>query len=81
MKEKYFRIIELETHQILLTKDFDSDEKASYLVCITFFVDGLKCSFNFGFSAEKKRDDCFRQYSKAHAQTLLDATIAEFATP
>lgn len=42
MKEINFRIIELPTHQILISKDFDEEEEERELLVITFFIEGLK---------------------------------------
>lgn len=78
MKEVNFRIIELPTHQVLLTKDFDDDEEGSPLLTVTFFLDGVKVSQKLGYSEEEKRDKIFAEFKDEQAQTMLDNTLTMF---
>lgn len=64
MKEVNFRIIELPTHQVLLTKDFDDDEESKPLLTITFFLEGVKINQKLGYDEE--------------AQKTLDNVLAMF---
>lgn len=77
MKEVKFRIIELPTHQVLLTKDFDQDD-GSPTVTLTLFYDGVKVTQTMGFENENKRDTAFDDISPEHAQQLVDATQKQF---
>ena len=78
MKEVNFRLIELPTHQVLLTKDFDEDEESSPLLTVTFFLDGVKVSQKIGYSEEEKRDKIFNDFTDEQAQTMLNNTLAIF---
>jgi hypothetical protein len=78
MKEVNFRIIELPTHQVLLTKDFDDDEENSRLLTVTFFLEGIKVSQKFGYSDEEKRDEIFVDFTDENAQKMLNNTLAMF---
>lgn len=78
MKEVNFRIIELPTHQVLLTKDFDDDEEGSPLLTVTFFLEGVKVRQKLGYSDEEKRDKIFVDFTDENAQTMLDNTLAMF---
>lgn len=81
MKETMFRIIELPTHQILLSKDFDNDddnEEAPELLVLTFFLEGIKVSQKFAYSEKEKRDKYFDEFSDETAQKVLDSAIKIF---
>ena len=78
MKEVHFRIIELPTHQVLLTKDFDEEENDKPLVVITFFLDGIKLNMKLGYTDEHKRDKMFSEFTEIQAQSFLDKMKAQF---
>ena len=78
MKQVNFRIIELPTHQVLLTKDFDDDEESKPLLTITFFLEGVKVNQKLGYDDEAKRDKIFNDFTDEQAQTMLDNTLAMF---
>ncbi len=78
MKEVKFRIIELPTHQILLTKDFDDDEESKPLLTISFFLEGLKVNQKFVYDDEAKRDEIFDKVTDEQAQKTLDYALALF---
>jgi hypothetical protein len=77
MKEINFRIIELPTHQILISKDFD-DEEESELLVMTFFIEGVKVTQKFGYDNEEKRNEMFDKITDEQAQKSLDGTIKMF---
>lgn len=73
--EKHFRIIELPTHQVLLTKDFDDDNESTPLLTVTFFLDGVKVCQKLGYEDTNKRDDSFNDFKDEHAQLMLNSTL------
>lgn len=78
MKEVKFRIIELPTHQILLTKDFDNEnDDASLLLVITLFLDGVKADLKLNYKDEEKRDRIFLEMTEDKAQGFLDNIMAQ----
>ena len=78
MKQVNFRIIELPTHQVLLTKDFDDDEESKPLLTITFFLEGVKANQKLGYYDEAKRDEMFEKVTDEQAQKTLDNALAMF---
>lgn len=78
MKEVNFRIIELPTHQVLLTKDFDDDEESKPLLTITFFLEGVKVNQKLGYDDEAKRDEMFDKVTAEQVQKTLDNALAMF---
>ena len=78
MKEVKFRIIELPTHQILLTKDFDNEnDDAGLLLVITLFLDGVKANLKLNYKDEDKRDRIFLEMTEEQAQGFLDNVMAQ----
>ena len=82
MIEQHFRIIELPEYQVLLTKDFDTDENGEWeededdskpLLIITVFFDGIKADVTMGFSKESSRDEAFLSLSDAKVQSLIES--------
>lgn len=78
MKQVNFRIIELPTHQVLLTKDFDDDEESKPLLTITFFLEGIKVNQKLGYDDEAKRDEMFEKVNDEQVQKTLDNALAMF---
>ena len=78
MKQVNFRIIELPTHQVLLTKDFDDDEESKPLLTITFFLEGVKVNQKLGYDDEAKRDEIFDKVTDEQVQKTLDNALAMF---
>ena len=73
MKEVKFRIIELPTHQVLLTKDFDNEnDDASLLLVVTIFFDGVKADLKLNYKDEAIRDRLFLEMTEHKAQGFLD---------
>jgi len=77
-KETKFRIIELPTHQVLLTKDFDDDEESTPLLIIEFFIEGVKCKQSLSYSTEDDRDEIFATITDNQVQSILDNTLLMF---
>lgn len=77
-KQTHFRIIELPTHQVLITKDFDNDEDNTPLLVITLFIDNCRAEIKMGFDNEKKRNEAFINYSEKSAKTLLKTALNGF---
>lgn len=78
MKQVNFRIIELPTHQVLLTKDFDDDEESKPLLTITFFLEGVKVNQKLGYDDEAKRDEMFDKVTDEQVQKTLDNALVMF---
>jgi hypothetical protein len=78
MKEINFRIIELPTHQVLLTKDFDDDEESTPLLNITFFLKGVKVNQKLGYDDEAKRDEMFFEVTDEQVQKTLNDVLEMF---
>jgi hypothetical protein len=78
MKETHFRIVELPTHQVLLTKDFDNDGDESDLIVITFFLDGVKANLTYGYNDKETRDRIFESITDEQIQSTLDGVIKTF---
>jgi hypothetical protein len=81
MKEVKFRIIELPTHQVLLTKDFDNDnddDDASLLLMITVFFEDAKVDLKMHCRDEKVRDKLFSEMTEEKAQGFLDKCESQF---
>ncbi|MES2382497.1 MAG: hypothetical protein V4538_15725 [Bacteroidota bacterium] len=74
-KQISFRIIELPTHQVLVSKDFDQDENDKPLLVLTFNLDGLIMSVKMGYDNETDRDKYFDTISEETAQTFLNDFI------
>ena len=68
----YFRIVELPTHQVLLTRDFDDDEESSPNVTVSFFLDGVKVNQVLGFTNEEARDEAFLGITEKMMQLMVD---------
>ncbi len=78
MKEVKFRIIELPTHQVLLTKDFDNEnDDAGLLLVITIFLDGVKINLKLNYKDEDVRDRLFDEMTEEKAQGFLDNVILQ----
>ena len=76
MKNLHFRIIELESHQVLLTKDFDNEQDdAHYLIAISFFLDWGKASLKLNYKTEKARDEVFNKITEKEAQGMVNNAI------
>lgn len=74
-REINFRIIELPTHQILLTKDFDEDEDSKPLLVITIFCEGTKFNHKLGYEDEEKRNDIFNKFTEEQADVFLESVL------
>ena len=76
MKTTHFRIIELPTHQVLLTKDFDNEQDdASFLTVISFFLENVKVDLKLNYKSEEKRDNIFNSISADQVQKSVDNAI------
>jgi len=75
-KEINFRIIELPTHQVLLSKDFDNeDEDSKPLLVITIFCDSVKFKNKLGYEDEQKRNDVFDKFTENQAEAFLKGVL------
>lgn len=76
MSEKitYFRIIELPTHQVLVTKDWNDDEDP--IISVTFFLEGMKITQSLGYTEAEKRDGAFDKFNDKYAQAMLDMVLS-----
>ena len=79
MKELRFRIIELPTHQVLLTKDFEteSEESEEVVLGVSFFLDGIKINLSFSFNSEEIRDKKFNEFTELNAQNIVNDILSK----
>lgn len=79
MKETYFKIVELPTHQILLEKDFDNEsDEDVYLIVITFHIKDVKIKNTHGYSNEDVRNKAFEAVTDEQLQNTLDYNLNLF---
>lgn len=76
-KEIYFRIIELENHQVLLQKDYEEEEDLHNLI-ITFHLKSCCIKQTHGFKSENARDKAFETYTHEQAQKNIDSSSKLF---
>jgi hypothetical protein len=74
-KEINFKIIELPTHQVLVSKDFDAEDDDSPIFAVSFFIDGVKATYKFGYAKDSERDKYFNKFDAEQAQKLVDSTL------
>lgn len=73
MKEINFRLIELESNQVLLEKKWnDEDEKPA--ISIVFHENGLRIEQTHGYNNEENRDHIFETFTAEQAQKCIDVT-------
>lgn len=71
MKTKYFRIIELPEHDVLVEKDWDNE--GDNPVCdVVFHIDGVRISQKLGYDNEADRDKTFNELTNEQAQGMVD---------
>lgn len=70
MKHTFAKIIELDNHQVLVTKDFNS-ETDKYEVTITTHLDGVAPSATLGFATEEKAHECWNQFDQDQAEAFV----------
>lgn len=80
MKSTHFKIIELPTHQVLLTKDFDTEDDGNPVLVVSFFFGSVKASHKLGFQNDQALEDAFNAFDEELAQEFLDNTIEMFAS-
>lgn len=76
-KEINFKIFELPTHQVLLSKDYDEEDDMD-IIQITFFIDGVKINQKYGYNSEKEMEEMFNTISQDQIQKIFDATYKMF---
>lgn len=71
--EKYirFKIIELDTHQVLFMKDWDKDDDCEAVV-VFFDYEGINVKQIMGFESESDRDAMFDKANNELAQLFID---------
>ena len=75
-KIQFAKIFELETHQVLITKDFEDD---IFKVNQTTDLDGCVPTLALGFDNEDKRDKCFDDYTEENAKKFLETIFKMLA--
>ena len=65
----YFKIFDLPSHQVLLTKDTYEDE---YQMIISFFIEGARIDMKYGYKNEKKRDEMFDIVNEEYLNELVN---------
>lgn len=76
MKQINFRIVELENYQVLISKDFDSEnDNEPLLINIVFFIDNIKITQGLAYTDEVIRDNMFLQITEAQIQNTVDNAL------
>ena len=79
MKETFFKIFELENHQVLIQKDFDNEsDDNSDLILIVFYVNGVKCQQTLGYETAEKRDEIFDKITESQVLVTVNNAIKMF---
>lgn len=73
-KQIYFRLIELENHQILLQKSFDNEEQKPELI-VSYHLHSCCIQQNHVYKDESIRDKFFDTYTNEQAQKMIDSTL------
>lgn len=73
MKVINFRLIELESHQVLLEKRWD-DEEDKPAISIVFHENELRIEQKHGYNNEENRDRIFETFTAEQAQKCIDVT-------
>lgn len=73
MKKTYFKIIELDTHQVLVSKDFEDDKESSPSIVIILFHEGVKIKQTLIYSNEQGRDEDFIIFDVEQAKIVLES--------
>ncbi|WP_264548004.1 hypothetical protein [Flavobacterium sp. N2820] len=76
-KEIYFRIIELENHQVLLQKSWNEDDDKPSLI-FTFNLKSCCINKTHSFTNEISRDKVFDTFTDEQAQNMIDSTSKLF---
>lgn len=79
MKKVHFRIIELTTHQVLISKDFDNEsDQDTYLIDISFFTENGKSTTRLSYELEEKRNEMFDKITPEQVQKTLNSALTIF---
>ncbi len=70
MKHTFAKVIELETHQVLVVKGWD-DETGKDTITISTRFDGVAPSMTLGFGSEDDADKCWSGYDTEQAQAFV----------
>ncbi|MDV4025586.1 hypothetical protein CMT52_14720 [Elizabethkingia anophelis] len=75
-KQINFRIVELPNHQVLLMKDFSSDDEVEVNeLVVVFFIEGVKLTQSIGFIEEEDRDKLFSAITDEQVQEFINNTL------
>lgn len=76
MKNNFAKIIQLEHHQVLVTKEgYNEDEKA-FEVKIRTFHNGVSVGFTIGNKSEERINKSFESYSEEQAVGFINNVLA-----
>ena len=70
MKHTFAKVIELETHQVLVVKGWDYETGKDTITISTRF-DGVTPSMTLGFGSEDDADKCWSGYDTEQAQAFV----------
>lgn len=68
---KFAKVFEIDTNQVLITKEFDENDD-TYLLKQTTEFDEVTPAMSMGFDTEEKRDKAFEDYNEENAQMFLN---------
>lgn len=74
---KFAKIIDVEGSQVLVTKDYDTDEEA-FLLNVRTDVDGVSMIMGMGFETEERRDEGFDLYGEEDAKKFRSGAVTLF---
>ncbi len=81
MKEIYWKIIELEEHQVLVSKEEAPEEEESeapHRLCTTFHLNGVEVKMTGAYILEEIRNEKFNNYNADYAQELVNRIKKSF---
>lgn len=74
MKDVYFKIVELNMYQVLLSKEYDDHENPC--IAVTFHFEGIKVCQKLGYNSESKRDIAFDSISDKQVEEVVNSTVS-----
>jgi len=77
MRKTYFRIVLLPENQVLIEKDFDSEEEKEVIV-ISYHIEGVKIKQTFGYDTEEQRDEIFDSISIEQIKDIVESSLKMF---
>lgn len=73
MKNQFVKLFEFKEHQVLLAKDYDTNDnnEDEFIMTMTTALDSVQPSMNAIYNSEEKRDEEFEKYNRDSAEKFL----------